>query len=332
MNKIGLGLLIILVLGLALVGGISAQEGDTCFNLAAEDCAVVTAAETQMDAVTAFTYTLNLNLTLEGLGALIGPDAPATMEFGFQGEGAIDMTASAFDITYNITMADEAPLNGNITVADAAIYLTGADGATQGATIADITTSLEAMGLGEMLAGYLGEGDTGELALPDTNPLALLGIGDLDITPYANYERLADEDLNGVTVSPFQLTVNLTGLLNDPAIAQMMTGLSAQDPTGGMLGMLLPLLQMAESEVGMVEYVGADGYIYQTTFNLSLVLPPETGMPINVALLVELGSNDFDAIESIKAPEGATMLTAEEVQAMLQGYLAPVLGMLGGAQ
>jgi len=176
---------------------------------------------------------------------------------------------------------------------------------------------------------------------------AIMGGADEFVLRYTDYQRLPDAVVLDQTMYPFALTVDLTGMVRSPEVQELVgevLGLADMfaetdeemmaDPMVGMLLGLVPmLLEGIEGEIALTQYVGADdNYIRKLTFELDLVLdlgmlfgmgePQEDAPefpPITVDLIFDVELTDVNEDLVVTAPEGAVILTPEELEAMSSG-------------
>ncbi|GAB4527330.1 MAG: hypothetical protein OHK0046_45020 [Anaerolineae bacterium] len=358
MKKMILVSLLVLVIAV-LVPAASAQEaGAGCFNLSADDCALLQSASANTNTVTSFMQNFSIDFAVGGLESF-DPTLPA-ITFNVSGTGPLTFTpdnplvpfSMALDMVVNASGLMDAPLeNAEVPFALVAdtLYTTG------NGELIGIPLNEETLNLGDAAAAFGvpvnpqdllgGEGDA------PTNLGELFGFGDMnmnpsgtDLSPYIDYVRLPDEDMMGQTMYPFQFTVDLTSLLNSPEFTQfmgMVGGLAGDDPNVQQGLALLPmLLGGVESDMVITQWVGADdNFIHKLTFDLSgaLDLAFLTGgasaegapaiPPITLDLVFDVEISDINSEFVIAAPEGARILSPEEIQ----GLMGSVPGVGAGA-
>lgn len=365
-HRISLLLLVFACL-LALAPGANAQDTD-CLNLSAEDCAILTAAEANSENVNSFYMNFAFDFTLGGLEAL-APEAAGGVEFHLSGKGplvgnpAADETAMMSGDMSAIFNAFQMQMDGNIslTAPDESMSSPFSFVITDGTLYFQDPETQQWMGMpGETLSalveqsmGFMGAmGGTGGVD-PSTlsDPTAMMGqlppelltaLSSIDFealaaTPgFLNYQRLADQEMMGQAMSPFQFTADFGALFKSPefqsALSELSTAaLSSTDPDAAQAAqvlMVLPMfLQGTTGTFSVTQWVGAtDQFIHQVAIDLegSVDLSMLAAMsgdtsggqtaqmpPVTFDLHIEVSFDQINGTFDIVAPEGAEMITPE---------------------
>lgn len=337
-------LFLVFVLALALVPSVSAQEAG-CFDLPQEDCAIINSASVQSGDITSFVQDFSITLTASGLETLgmMLPGIPPEITFEVTGVGPFAFTPDAeipvalsLDMSIDTDFGEE-PIVGEFpfAIVGGYVYIPG-DGEVIGIPVdaEDATGALSGLGLEglgidptTLDAEAVDPASLGELLGGDPTELAVALEG---LAQYVNYVRLADEDLMGMTVYPFEWSLDLTALLQSEEfnqLVQMAGGLAGEDPTTQQLLTLVgPLLQGLESELVITQSVGAeDNYIHEIDMYLPLTLDispllggePGSMAPIDVEFNFNVVVSEINSAPAAVAPEGARLLSEEEAEALM---------------
>lgn len=313
----------------------SAQMGgpvDLCFGLSQADCAVINNATANMATVTSFVQTFTLNVEMSGFEM---PDMSNSMSFQVTGSGPVSLTNTSLNLNLPMTATvGGVPAEVGFHVVDDVVYLALPEGVIgiQGAT------ELAAAFLG----GSLGDsadmlGGMGSMMSPDM----LLSF--LPVNDYITHVRQADTSVMGMTLSPFVFSADISGMINSPevsmlisSLAPMLSGMGGTDvpaEVGAVLQALPTLLRSLVMKLDVTQYVGSDNYIHKLTFKFNFAIDPTTlaGMvpgglegisgPINMVINFDVELTEINQPQTITAPEGAMIFTAEQLMGMLGGML-----------
>lgn len=317
-------LVIMLVL---LVPAVAAQDGDSiCFNLSAEDCAILTAASASTDTITSFNQTFYIDFSLTGLSLLTGgPDAVTANISGFGPfvVGASGDLPFAFSLDMDVALddgMDSINVSLPFAIVDGILYTLFGD---EVVGIPLDEEALDMLDLGDLTGGLLDLDADDLLGSPGmmapTNLGELFGTDDAGmevddfVLNYLDHQRLPDAMMMGQTMYPFALTLDLTGMIRSPEVqelinellgfADMLGGMGNDDMMadpmlGMMLGIVPMLLEGIEGQFAITQYVSADsGYISKLTVDLDLALDlgllfgmgaPQEGMPEFPPIVVDL--------------------------------------------
>lgn len=312
----------------------SAQDGG-CYNLAQADCDYLNAASANTALATSFnqSFTLNVEVTgLEGL-AMMAPGTPSSLSLQVAGEGAAVVdSADSFPINFNLPMSvviDGVEATVRADIVDGVVYF-GQEGQVVGIPL-------------DAFFGALGL-DMSALTMSGGGGDMLSGLGGmLPVNDYVNFERLADVD----GASPFLFAVDISGMLQSPEIGSMlgmvgpMLGGSDSDPMLGMLlGSLPQIMEGLDLKLDVTQYVTGDNFVNKLTFNfdgsidLDAILGALMGTPggmgmgtVVIAVDFEVQLSQFNEALTVAAPEGAVILTPEQIQQIF-GQLGGLGGML----
>lgn len=281
-------ILVVLSLLVSIVPATSAQDGDEliCFNLPADDCALLLAATANSENAQSFSLDYTVDISLTGIGTLGTMMGEGT---GGGGDTAINITGSgvymadptafppaAIETTFDATMSGTENESDtiNVIVVDGFIYNTNTETETwEGRSIAEMMNSPEVAGL---LGTFMGSGDASDLPGGALDPGSLLGgnmssmlegVGDLttllEIPGFIDHVRDANVEMMGQEVAVFKLNVDMAPLFASAQFQSLMTNAlsaaAAEDPDVASAGMLLPML-LAGTSITVVEtqYVGLD--------------------------------------------------------------------------
>lgn len=342
MKKLMVLSVMVMALLVMFIPATNAQEGG-CFNLPQADCDYINAAAANTAVATSFYQKFSLNFEVSGLQgiAMLSPGLPSAISLQVAGEGpfVID-TADEFPANLNLPMSvtiDGTPAEVGFSVVDSVLYLTF-DGQSIGIPIVEF---LNQAGLGDALgAGAM-----------DTNVDALGSLGMMfPVDSFINYTREGDVDWNGMSVSPFKLTFDLSGLLQSPEIGSllgmagpMLGGGAEADPTLTMLLQALPQIMGAlDLNLDVTQYVGTDNFIHKLTFNfngtadLDAMIGALMGGAgggqsmglgvVTIAIAFDVELTQINETLTVTAPEGAVMLSPEQMEGIF-GQLPAIPGM-----
>lgn len=348
MKKRFLALLMVAVFAVAMVPTVSAQEDDGCFGLNPDDCAVIQTAYANLDSVTSFNQTFSIDVSVTGLEAIAGgaPDVPEALTFSVTGSGPFALLGEG-----DVPVAMSLPMVVNASglfpepLVDVAVPFVITEGVLY--TLGD--GEVIGIPLDAELLGELGGDALGGLGLPLDPADALGGLGEAgapadlgalfgdmggmgDLSAYTSYLR--DGDV-------FTFNLDVAALLNSPEIQQALTaagGLAGDDPNLQMGLALLPaLLAGVQSDMVVTQTVDPElNIVDEVTFSLDFAIdlamllgsgstegeaPPPIEISLDFAVAIDQINGDF----TYPVPEGARVLTPEELEEMGGG-----LGLPGG--
>jgi hypothetical protein len=307
----------------------TSAQGTGCYNLPQADCDYINAAAANTATATSFTQKFSLNVEISGLEglAMLSPGLPGSVSLQVAGEGPLVVdSADEFPVNLNLPMSvtvDGTPAEVGFSVVDSVLYLTY-DGQSVGIPIIEF---LNQAGLGSML----GDGAmTGNM-----DSLGSLG-SMFPVDNFIDYTRGADVDWNGMSVSPFVFTFDVSGLLQSPEMSSMlgmmgpMLGGGAEaDPTTTMILAALPQMMAGiDMQFDVTQYAGADNFIHKLTVNfdgtvdLDAIIGAAMGgggqsMGLGVVTIVidfDVELTQINEALTVTAPEGAVMVTPEQLQ------------------
>lgn len=312
-------LLVTVLLLLASLTLVNAQELDPCLGLAAEDCTAINEAYASLDSINSFSFEYSIDLSVTGIleSAELGTDAITFTNSG-SGTLAVDMAAmgtatipASMDVImtsswsgFGAEFPDATDVLSEFRVVDDVIYL--GDGSGTWLSI-DATESTD---MGAATLGF----DPADLAedpeaLDQAFGMAAGFLPLLNVPGFLTYTR--DGDV-------YTFNADVTTLLQSPEFAAALEGLSeAEDPNmqqAGMVASILPFVfeqgnitvtQNLNSELGVVDGVG---FSLDATINGSL-LDPEITEPIVISLDFNVTIADPNGEFEFIAPENATPLS-----------------------
>ncbi|MCU0465111.1 MAG: hypothetical protein MUF38_11140 [Anaerolineae bacterium] len=321
-----------LMAAMLLVSGVSmAQTEVACGGLSEADCAILTQSAEAMAGVTSATFVMDFVIDTGDQGAMtIAADGSYnTAELAaFDAEALASLNSAdptvaltvlkdviaAFDGTLNLTISGSpeiglpADVNVSLVLVDGIGYmnfaqlaaLAGADG-DQMLTAFGITewAGLELVGAIDMLGGMAGDmGDMGA-ATPDVEASEAAAEAALN---YITVARGADVDGEAV----FTTTIDLAGLINDPAFADIMAAqggeMSEADMTEA-LAVLEGVVIIANSTIDLET-------LFQTSVSFEFAISGEAlaaaggDAPSNLSLTGSIQFDNFNNAPAITAPEG----------------------------
>ncbi len=301
-----------------------------------------------------FTMHLNLN-GLGAMAAMMGAgadEAPGDIAIHVEGSGPFSLVETEALAPFMLDLAINAAMDAgtesqsgtiNVRIVDDFVYFTDPEtGAWQGIAMADaMKVGEEQMGLGGLLGGS-GEMPSGELNPADLlggDPNAMMqaaGLGEdaaalLQTPGFINHVRLPDQNgMNGFELTldfaPLFASTDFQNLLN----TAMSQAASAEDPSAAQAAMMVPML-LAGTTIKIVQtqwYNAADKFINSYGLNLAATLdlaalmgPSSSGSqtpqipPIELLLDFVVTMDQINSAFEVVAPEGATILTAEDLSA-----------------
>lgn len=271
-----------------------AQDDSTlCFDLSADDCAMLESALANNATITSFNHSFNLDFVADGLTILelLGQPFPTATVFHAQGDGVFVASESASGLSFNGLSRGyqgELPENAPDSMTDL-LGVLGVDTQDGDAfsfsllnddfylllndenvsfPINALNTLELPLGLGDLLpldAILTAELDNwGDI----TNALSLdelLMFDGVNMDAVVTYQRLDNQDLMGQTVAPFELRIDLGALINlpefQPILTQELIAMTSQfdDPMFSLIIGFAPILFPGlESEIVMTQYVGTE--------------------------------------------------------------------------
>lgn len=330
-----LAFFLVLMLIFSLVPVVGAQDMP-CYNLSADDCALLQAAEAKSSEIASFnmSYTLNFSADLSSLAAmgLMADPAEGQITVNSTGSGplAVDMNAEnplnalkmALDLTGSV-VGGGSNESGELSfvIVDGVFY--AKDPSSGNWMGLPLETLFAQAGLPVDLNSLLQGGD----------PTAMLGntagmgdMGDMDMSAYISQVRLADENMMGQTMYAFQTTVDVGAFLNSAEFQQQLnTALQAagsSDPNVAMAGAMVPMLLAGSSaNINVTQWVGADdgfmhrlGVNFEASVDLGALMSAAGGgsnapsmEPITINMDFTIDLADINAPVNVTAPEGATV-------------------------
>lgn len=353
------GILLIFLLVLAMIPAASAQDADTlCLQLSEADCAILQEATLNSENIASFNASFNFNLEIGNigvLGAMMGSaeDVPEAIIITANADNspfkfdmaAMDMTnptaALQMAMTVNGSMSAGADVQSgtfSFAMVDGIFYLQDPESMEWIGMPLDAVLESSGMGLDPSMFGAMGS-DMGSdptaalsmLGLEGTDPNALL-----EIPGFITQSRMGDEDMMGQTMYVFNTTVDIGVLFASAEFQSMMNDMTAaamSDPESPMaqFAMMTPLLQGLTGTVSTTQWIGADDmYIHQTAvdinggLDLSMLMGGGSDVempPITLDMHFDVSLADINNVADVVAPEGAKILTPEEVQEMMGGAM-----------
>jgi hypothetical protein len=361
-NRVSLLLLVCL---LAFVSVASAQTD--CLNLSEADCAIITAAEVNSENVKSAQLSFEFDFSLGGLEAF-APEAAGGVEFHVSGQGPFTSTGTpdpstlmsgdvaafmglintSMDLQIDVNVPGEAPFSSpfSFAIVDGTLYFSDPESGEWIGMTGETVSQLAEQSMGAMGA-MGGMGGLGTGASPDPTelmgqlpPELMTAITSIDFeglatTPgFLNYQRLADEQMMGQAMSPFQFTMDFGTLFKSSEFqnaVQQITQAAATMDTGSdsaeaaQMMMIVPMfLQGTTGTFNVTQWVGSsDQFIHQVAIDLegamdlSMLMGASGGsagaqmQPITLDLHIQIGFDQINQTFDIQAPEGAQILTPE---------------------
>ncbi len=365
-NRVSLVLLVFACL-LALVPGASAQTD--CLNLAASDCEILTAAEANSENMKSAQLSFAFDFSLGGLEAF-APEAAGGVEFHISGQGPFTSTgvpdpsvlmsgdAGAFlalintqmDLNLDVTVPGEAPVSTpfSFVIVDGTLYFADPESGQWVGMTGETVSQLAEQSMGLMSAmGGTGGVDPSTLSDPTAvmgqlPPELLTALSSVDpealaATPgFLNYQRLADEQMMGQAMIPFQFTADFGTLFKSTEfqstvnqIVQAASQMETDDPeaaqNAAMAAAFVPMiLNGTTGALNVTQWVGStDQFVHQVAIDLQAamdlsMLAAAAGessagdmQPITLDLHIQVSFDQINGTFEIAAPEDAQILTPE---------------------
>ncbi len=308
-----------LVLLLASLAAVNAQEVDPCFGLATEDCNAINEAYANLAPINSFSMEYSIDFSVSGIPESAGLGS-SEITFRNSGSGALAVdlaaleTAGATDIPVDMDLTmtsswtgfgpdfpDASDVPSEFRVVDGLIYL--GDGTGEWLVIDPAASA-------DMGADALGFDPAALAQDPETIDQAFgMAAGFLpllNVPGFLVYERNGDV---------FNFTADLTALLQSGEFNEAIAGLGeSEDPNmqqAGMIVGILPLVfedatvnvtQNLNPDLGIVDSVG---FTVDATVNGAL-LDPEITEPIVITLAFNVTIADPNGEFDFVAPENAT--------------------------
>jgi hypothetical protein len=361
-NRVSLLLLVCL---LAFVSVASAQTD--CLNLSEADCAIITAAEANNENVKSAQLSFEFDFSLGGLESF-APEAAGGVEFHVSGQGPFTSTGTPdpstlmsgdvatfmglintdmdLQIDVNVPGEEAVSMPFSFAIVDSVLYFSDPESGQWIGMTGETVSQLAEQSMGMMGAmGGLGGAGTGSAPDPTAmmsqvptellTALSSIDAEGLAATPgFLNYQRLADEQLMGQAMTPFQFTADFGTLFKSSefqsAVQQIMQAAATMD-TGtdsaeaAQMMMIVPMfLQGTTGTLNVTQWVGStDQFVHQVAMDLqgamdlSMLMGASGGsagaqmQPITLDLHIQIGFDQINQTFDIQAPEGAQMLTPE---------------------
>jgi hypothetical protein len=322
-----LTLLAVLVLVLALVPAVSAQDGSNCLGLSAEDCSLLEKATVNAFQTTSLFSELDIAITVSGidsLGMLLGETGlPGDINIGIQSSGPLFFIGDGRPpqtqqtVTYNATIGTDSEVGTLVaSIVDNIFYLQNND-RVQGVDLTEELADSDATAAVNMNATNLAEMfdlDASQLSLSTTAttlPPELMG--------FFTFERMGDD---------FVLNMDINGLLASPEFAEVLglVGALAGDELGGLnpedLAMLLPMLVEAlDSTLVVTQTVDSSVPIatgnnvnFHLSFDLGVLAgSPGAFPPIVVDMVLDWQFSQFNEVFELSTPDNVEMVEPDEL-------------------
>ena len=327
---------LLLALLLASFAGVGAQDAPVCYGLSDADCALLNSASGAT--VTSFTQNFTFDLSITGI-AMMDPSA-SDVSIHAEGSGpfVLDMAKMtpenpmgavnlAMDLSGSIS-APEAPPPGEFTfmIVDGVLYLKNPNGdAWVGVNLGDA-----------MQAAGVNFDDIMSAASSGVTAGASAGMNmDMSSIDFITQTRGEDMTVDGMNVAHFTTSVDIGKLLASPTFTQ---ALSMAGDVGSSMGgggndsadmqqamMMIPMLASAiTGNFDVVMGVGTEDSLphhFAIVSHIELNLGAMMGAsgsdaaavpPIALDLTLHVDMTGVNATESPVAPEGATMMSAED--------------------
>jgi|GEM_PF-6892357 len=271
------------------------------------------------DAMNAFAMALNMNASaVMGTDEQAGPLSFVIVDgVYYQIEPPIDLSEMGITGVVGITLQQVMTL---------AMEQAGVSGLPGGAMTPDNITGVSPDAMMEQFAA-----NEGLMQALQNMPAAE------DIPGFISLERLANEDVLGQAMSPFSLSVDLSTLFASQefqaVLQQAVSGAAESDPSAAQMGMMIPMLLSGVTlTADVTQWVGSDQFIHKLSVDINGSLDLATLMqaggsqsqnapqipPITLALHFEVTLDQLNGTFDIAAPEGATILTDEQLQLLMQ--------------
>lgn len=331
MRLIALLLVFALTLGFA---GIAAAQDDPfnggCFNLSAEDCAILQGAEANTFAnVTSFYQSFSIDFAVAGMENLMPGASAITATITGEGPYVLDMENAdyPFDMQLDMqfsgndgTQTVEGPVS--IIILDGILYTSNPDGTWTGMSYEDVMMFGMGVPGGMPIPMPGGEGDADALPI-DPATMEMLGEVFAAVAQYASYEVLPAEEMMGQSMLPFRWTFDLGAALQDPTVGQALQGaLMAAAEDNPQIAMMGAFLTGINGTITVTRWIGADdNFVHALEFttnaaiDLNALMPSGSNTtplpPITLDLTFRVDLSQFNETFEIAVPENVTMVEME---------------------
>ncbi|MCA9912071.1 MAG: hypothetical protein KC496_01925 [Anaerolineae bacterium] len=307
-----------LVLLMASLAVVSAQDFDPCLGLAAEDCATINEAYANLDGVNSFSFEYSIDFSVSGIPESAGLGS-SEVTFSNTGNGYMALNMEAMDtatIPANISMTmtsswsgfgpdmeDASDVLNEFMVIDNMIYL--GDGTGMWLSI----DPAESADMGAATLGFDPTALAGDpAAMDDALGMASGFMPLLNVPGFLAYTR--DGDV-------YTFNADITALISSPEFMQAMSSLSeSEDPNMQQAAMIVSILPMVfqEANITVTQNVNPDmnvvdgvGFTLNATVDGSL-LDPEISDPIVNSLDFNVNIADANGEFEFVVPENVTPL------------------------
>ena len=260
------------------------------------------------------------------------------------------------DLAMNMAVnsgSDSQNLSTEIRIVDGYLYFTDpTTGDWTGMLIEDAMTAAESeLGISGLMGSSSSGTPQGQLNPQDllgTDPNALMqaaGLGGdasqlLEVPGFINHVRLDDQQAMGQTMHVFELTLDFAPLFASTEFQNVLntalTDVQQSDPQAAQMAMMVPmLLSGLTANIVQTEMVGADdnfihGYKLDlnATLDLAALMPPSSSSsstntpqlpPLNLTFSFNMNLDQINESVQVTAPEGATILTADQLSSGMSG-------------
>lgn len=176
--------------------------------------------------------------------------------------------------------------------------------------------------------------NAGQVAVGMGMSLAAMPVTAVLPTPsfVVSYERLDPVELQGQTMSPFVLTLDLQPLLSSEkfqsTVAETLNAAAetSGDPTLSMVAQMLPMvLNATEASMQITQWIGhEDQFVHELTVDVTLAFDsgalmgmPSSGAPATVTVHLDVTMDQINADIQVEAPRQAALITADSLGLML---------------
>ena len=330
-----IALMIAVLVPLAAVGANADNEHDViCGNLAESDCQILKDNFTAMESVGSFSFSMSMSMDMPE-GDAVDARTAMTMSLGAQGSLSVDpaILAEIVDLedqieeSPNLLFSQDtvalldsfiARLTGDITLdlhmvaegetTDVEMHLLMRDGIF----VLDAGALEDLMGQPMEGLDWLGLDANGIMSLLASDPSMTEALASVEDIPMDTSEmqaveeaattvtRLADGEINGVTVAVFESTVDM-GLLTDFVMGVV-------DPDGSMdpADVALYRQHLADTDLTMWQYIGlSDHYTYRTVVSMEM---GGSDVDMAMSLSMTLDQSNFNEPVVVEIPEDAFVM------------------------
>ena len=324
-----LALMAVLLLALALVPVVSAQDDPGCFGLSSEDCDLLDRATANTLSASSFFHEWSLDVTITGLDtvAALAPESGITgdIDLSVSGSGPLSFTPDIADVlqlqqtaSYELIMGTDTQSGSAVlTVVDGVLYAE-LDGETVGMPLEEAIEEAD-----PSVDANINPANLADLMEVEPTSLAIRGTSagvPPSLAVFFNFERAGDE---------FVFTTDVGGLLNSEefsALLPLVLALAGEElgdlgDTQDLVEQLPQFMAAIDSNITIIQSVDpvaelVTGFVFDIDFAFDLGMAagaPGAFPPIVLEVTFATEMSQFNEAFAYTAPENAEMLEPGEL-------------------